>query len=608
MILQALVKYYEDMAAKDKVPSYGWGIQNVSYALYLNEEGTLCRIVSVKREVETEKKKKKEVEIIKSWVPRTMKLPAAVKRSVNIASNFLWDNVSYLLGFDNKENPERAKNCFEACRKLHEQLLENVEAPEGKALLQFFKNWEPSQAEEHLSGLEDGGKEELTEIMGGANLVFRYIGNGQITYLHEVPEIREAWQRHCTDIEGKETKICLVTGQKATVAVLHPSIKGIPGAQSSGASLVSYNAPAFCSYGQEQGYNAPTSEYAAFAYGTALNHLISQKEFVHRIGDTTVLCWADGAEEEYPGLMGYFLFGDDSSYTEKELNDMLTSLIRGKSVQMEEQKLDPAKPFYILGISPNAARLSVRFFLRNSFGKILENAQAHQERLRIQRPSSDQFETIPLWKLLNETVNQNAKEKTVLPKLAGEVLEAVLKGTPYPATLLHGVLLRIRAEHKITRGRAAIIKAYYLKNPNKDIPEKEVLTVSLNKESNNIPYQLGRLFSILEGIQSTANPGLNSTIRDKYFNAASATPAAVFPVLVNLAQKHLKKIGGEKKGLQIKLEKQLEEVMNRLGEAYPSKLNLPQQGAFQLGYYQQTIVRYEPKETEQNEEKTKETP
>ncbi len=608
MILQALVKYYEDMEAKEKVPSYGWGVQKVSYALCLNKEGTLCRIISVKREVVVEKKKKKETEVKTYWVSQNMQLPMAVKRASNIASNFLWDNVSYLLGLDNKGKPERAKNCFEACRKLHETILEKVELPEAKALLQFFQSWEPDKAKEFLFGVEDFGEEDLTELMNGSNLVFRYIGEGGGAYLHEVPEIREAWQKYCANTEGKETKICLVTGEKATVAVLHPSIKGIPGAQSSGASLVSYNAPAFCSYGQEQGYNAPTSEYAAFAYGTALNHLISRKELSHRIGDTTVLCWADGAEEEYPGLMGYFLFGDESPYTEEELNGIVTSLISGKSVSLKEHKLNPEKPFYILGISPNAARLSVRFFLRNSFGRVLEHVKEHQERLRIQKPSFDQFETLPLWKLLNETVNQNAKDKTVLPKLAGEVLQAILMGTPYPATLLYGVLLRIRAEHEVTRGRAAMIKAYYLKNPNKDIPEKEVLTVSLNKESSSIPYQLGRLFSILEGIQSTANPGLNSTIRDKYFNAASATPAVVFPVLVNLAQKHLKKIGGEKKGLQIKLETQLEEVMNRLGETYPSRLNLPQQGAFQLGYYQQTIVRYEPKDSEKNKEETEANP
>ena len=144
--------------------------------------------------------------------------------------------------------------------------------------------------------------------------------------------------------------------------------------------------------------------------------------------------------------------------------------------------------FYILGLSPNSARLSVRFFLHNTFGGFLRNVQAHYDRLEIVRPAYDKFETLPLWKLLSETVNQNARDKSPAPDLAGEVLRAVLTNTRYPATLLNGVALRIRAEREVTRGRAAIVKAYYqklaetTKHENPDIPE-EVLQVSLNPDS-----------------------------------------------------------------------------------------------------------------------------
>ena len=226
----------------------------------------------------------------------------------------------------------------------------------------------------------------------------------------------------------------------------------------------------------------------------------------------------------------------------------------------------------------------------------MRNVQAHQERLKIVRPASDKFETIPLWKLLNETVNQKSNDKTPAPNMAGEVLRAILTGSRYPATLLNGVTLRIRAEHEVTRGRAAILKAYYLQNPHPDVP-KEVLTVSLNPDSNNIPYLLGRLFSTLEAIQSAANPGINATIMDKYFNSASATPAMVFPVLLKLAQKHLKKLDV---GLRTYYDKQLTDLLSRLGEEYPARLNLPQQGSFQLGYYHQTQARYEKKEDKKN--------
>ena len=194
--------------------------------------------------------------------------------------------------------------------------------------------------------------------------------------------------------------------------------------------------------------------------------------------------------------------------------------------------------------------------------------------------------------MLDETVNQNSRDKSPTPGMAGETLCAILSDTPYPATLLNGVSLRIRAEREITRGRAAILKAYYLKNPHPDIP-KEVLTVSLNPDSTNIPYTLGRLFCVLEAIQSSANPGINATIKDKYFNSASAIPSRVFPMLINLAQKHLRKL---EKGWSISYSKQLTDLTAKLGETFPDRLSLPQQGAFQLGYYHQTQARYTKKE------------
>lgn len=578
MILQALVKYYQDMAARGEIAEYGWGPAKISYALCIDEQGNLLQSISVKEEVEKGKKK--------VLVPQNMKLPAAVKRSSGVASNFLWDNSAYILGIDGKGNEERAKNCFEACKQLHKKLLESIDIPEVKALLHFFDKWDIASAKDHLALTEN-----YEDIIASSNLVFRFEGK----YLHENALIRDAWTKYYQGTDGKAEGICLVTGERGSVAVLHPAIKGIPGAQSSGASLVSFNAPSFCSYGQEQGFNASTSEYAAFAYGSALNYLISEKGHSYSVGDTMVLCWADGGEREYSGLLGYFMFGADSPYSEKELTDMVGKLLEGDSVEIDECKLDPERPFYILGISPNAARLSVRFFMQNSFGNVLRNVKEHYERLKIQKSVKDPFENLPIWRILKETVNQNAKEKSASPELAGEVLRAILINGRYPATLLNGVILRIRAEHEVTRGRAAIIKAYYSKNTNPDVP-KEVLKVSLNKESTSIPYQLGRLFSVLEAIQSAANPGINSTIKDKYFNSASATPAVVFPVLVDLAQKHLKKIGG---GLQVTFDKQLGEIFGKLEENYPQRLNLPQQGAFQIGYYHQTMVRFESKKKEE---------
>lgn len=575
MILQALTEYYETLAQSGKISPPGWGDVKVSYALCIGDNGAPEQMISVQT---PQQKGKKAV-----LAPQLMKLPAPVKRSSGVLANFLCDTSSYLLGADLKGKPQRALECFRACRALHEKLLGGVDSPSARAVLAFFQTWQPEQAASHpaLSAC-------LEEVLSGGNLVFRFNG----AYVHEDPLVRQAWDDHYQSAEDGPQMVCLVTGKRGPVENIHPSIKNVQGAQSSGAALVSFNAPAFCSYGKEQNYNAPTSKYAAFAYTTALNHLLADREHVYRMGDTTVVCWAKCGGDVYQNLIGWAFFGQESAYTLADLQSALKNLCGGRAVELDEARLDPDMDFFILGLAPNAARLSVRFFLHNTFGNFLKNAQAHQQRLEIIRPAYDKFDTIPLWKLLDETVNQSSRDKTPSPNMAGEVLRSVLSDAPYPATLLNGVTLRIRAEHTVTRGRAAILKAYYLKAPNKDVP-KEVLTVSLNPDSSNIPYNLGRLFSVLEGIQSSANPGINATIKDKYFNSASATPAIVFPVLLNLAQKHLKKLDS---GLRTYYDKQLAKLLSKLGEVYPARLNLPQQGSFQLGYYHQTQARFEKKE------------
>lgn len=580
MILQALTEHYEDLRAKGDLSGPGWGLAKVTYSLDLHEDGSILQVSLLLTE---QKRGKKAV-----LAPREIKVPLAVKRTVGIAPNFLWDNSSYLLGVDNKENPTRTRQCFDACKALHQQVLKDVDNPGAKALLCFFEAWDPTLARLHPALTED-----WDTIISGCNLVFRYEGQ----FLQDIPEIASAWEKHYLSSGGGPEMTCLITGKQGPVESIHPAVKGVRGAQPAGAALVSFNAPAFCSYGKEQNYNAPTSQYAAFAYTAALNHLLSDRDHVVYMGNTAVLCWAKGADPEYQGLFTLGLFGDSRTYTEQEIQDKIARLAEGKPVEFDEMRLDPTRPFYILGISPNAARLSVRFFLRSSFGLVMEHVNAHHKRMEIIRPRNDPFPTVPLWKMLDETVNQNARDKSPSPELAGEVLRAILEDSRYPATLLNGVQLRIRAEREISRGRAAIIKAYYLRNPSNDVP-KEVLKVSLNPESTNIPYNLGRLFSVLEDIQQAANPNLNSTIRDKYFNSASATPATIFPILLNLAQKHLRKISV---GLAVTKNRQLEEIMTKLPETFPSRLNLPQQGAFQLGYYHQTQARYQGKDKKEEE-------
>ncbi len=575
MILQALVDCYEALSASEKIARPGWGPVKASVALELTETGEIFQAIFLKEEVEKGKKK--------VLVPKIFDLPAPVKRTVGVAANFLCDNSSYILGFDEKGKPKRSLECFAACKALHEKILDGVESPAAKAVSAFFENWEPEKAREHPA-LQD----YLDELLAGGNLVFRYDGQ----FVHEDPAIRQAWQEYYDQSGDGPEMVCLVTGKTGPVENIHPSVKGVQGAQSSGAALVSFNAPAFCSYGKEQNLNAPTSKYAAFAYTSALNYLIASPEYGSRVGDTTVLFWAKSGNPEYSELAMWGIFGGPAPYTEQELQSMVQNLCKGRAVTYEETLLDPDMDFYILGLAPNAARLSVRFFLHNQFGSILQNVQAHYDRLEIVKPPFEKFEALPVWKLLSETVNQNSREKEPLPALAGETLRAILNNTRYPATLLNGVTMRIRAERKITWGRAAILKAYYLQNPHPDVP-KEVLTVSLNPKSKNPYYTLGRLFSVLEAVQSAANPGINATIKDRYFNSASATPSIVFPTLLNLSEKHRKKLAA---GQRIYYEKQIMELLAVLGESFPTRLSLPQQGTFQLGYYHQTQERYQKKE------------
>ena len=578
MILQALTRYYEDLLSRGEIAAPGWAPAKISFALCLNGDGELTQVVPTMEEAVKGKKTVLQ--------PQVFSLPAAVKRTAGVAANLLWDNSAYLLGIDQKGKPARSRECFAAAAKLHHAVLDGVDSPAARAILAFFDTWQPEHAAEHpaLAG-------QLDEVTAGGNLVFRVDG----CYPQKDAAICEVWRSYRDGGNADAVRMqCLVTGREDEITAVHPSIKGVRDAQSSGAALVSFNAPAFCSYGREQNFNAPVGKYAAFAYTAALNHLLADKNNVQLIGDTTVVCWAEGADPAYQSFAMAACFGAESGLSDNDLRAALRRVAKGEPC--DDLGIDPERPFYILGLAPNAARLSVRFFLRDSFGKLMENVNDHYERLEIVRPAYEKFSYLPLWAMLRETVNLNSRDKSPSPAMAGAAARAVFSGTRYPASLLEATMLRIRAERNITRGRAAIIKAYYLKNPHEDCPE-EVLTVSLNEASTNPAYTLGRLFSVYEAVQQTANPGINATIKDKYFNSAAAMPASIFPVLNNLYQKHLRKLEA---GQRVYYDKQVMALKGILGESYPARMTLAQQGAFDLGYYHQTQKRYTKKEENEN--------
>lgn len=594
MILQSLVRCYDSLAAQGTLKRPGWSAVKVQWGLCLTADGQVSSVEMLGAANDKGK-----------LLPRMMFLPTPVKRTSGKAASFLCDNAKYLLGItsemrSSEHTPSDSKaikdagTCFRISAQRHHDLLDGVFCPMAQAILRFFDAWQPEQALQ-----TPALQEHFDDLCKGGNLLFCLINElGTVTEAQNVPEIQAAWDASVSNSSERSAfGRCLVTGDEDTIAMLHPSIKGVVGAQSSGASLVSFNALAFESYGRNkgQGLNAPVGNHAAFAYGEALNYMLREKNYHSLLGSATIVYWAETAQSAYSDCFAALL-GTNEDMTQNTLDGVMKAIRLGQGLQWESVPLDSRTPFYILGLSPNASRLSVRFFLQGTFGDFAANLARHQERLNIIRPSFDQRETLSAYSLLKETANPNSRDKLPPSHLVGDLLRAILGDTPYPVSLLTQTELRIHAEHNVSRGKAAILKAWLLKNGSN--PQyKEVIDVQLNEQTNYAPYVLGRLFAVLESLQQKANPGINATIMDRYFNAACATPSIVFPTLLKLAQSHLKKLDT---GYFIYYDKQMTELCGRLTDSYPARLNLQDQGIFQLGYYHQKQKFFTKKEENSN--------
>lgn len=571
MILQALVKYYEDLERQKKLPKQGWCQAKVSYGINLSIDGDIKNILWLKEERQAGKKQ--------IWISQTMKVPAMLTRSSGVAANFLCDNSKYMLGIDKSGTGKRITDCFEAAKEKHLKLLENTSGEMSQAICAFFCKWNPEKAKENAAVLENW--EEITD---GGNLIFCM----DEKYAQDDNEIEQIWNTESKQSETDTSGICLVTGEKTEISRIHRNIKGVPGAQSSGAALVSFNAPSFESYGKEQSYNAPVGKYAEFAYTSALNYLLAQKKYTFPLGDSTIVYWAEEAKTEYQDALLALL--NPVKDNQNEVHGFFEKLRKDEPIMLDDLELNPSQKSYILCLAPNAARLSVRFFYQNSFGNIMKNLACHYERMKIVRPKWEEREYLGIEDMLRETVNMNSRDKKPISNMSAMVFSAILQNVRYPASLYTDTLIRIRAEQgQVTWGRASILKAFLINNYRN--MEGEVC-MSLNEECNDAAYVLGRLFSVLESIQTDANPEIKSTIRDRYFNSACATPASVFPVLIKLKNSHIKKLEREKEGVKIHYEKLLTQIMSKL-EIYPKRLSLKEQGKFILGYYHQTQKKYE---------------
>jgi len=583
VIVQSLYDYYERLIndpVSGVAPS-NYSKAKVSFAFNLSAKGELIDIFPL---YETQGKKK---------IARDMLVPEQIKKAAGVDPNFLCENSAYVLGVDNKGKPKRTLESFTSFRDLHWKLLGKLEDEGAKAMVAFLNSREAGQAEE--KAIQD----ILELLLEGGNIVFML--DGISGYIHDRPIINRTWAAYKESELGKAyVGQCLVTGEKAPISRLHPSIRGVLGAQSSGASIVSFNNVAYQSYGKDQSFNAPVSAYATFAYTTALNYLLASKKNRLQIGDATTIFWADRQEEENL-IAAFFDPPEEEKEHEKSIDyasaqkirDILWHLRDGKKPANAE--IDEKTHFSILGLAPNAARLSIRFYYEGEFGVLMENVGRHYRDMAIVLPIDYRHPLPAIWRILRETATLS-KSENIPSILSGALMRAVLSGQAYPQSLYTALLTRIRSDHNINPIRAGMIKACLIRQARIHGKQETegIITMSLNQESANQGYILGRLFALLERAQEKALGGnLNSTIRDRYFGAASATPASVFPILLRLSQHHLSKA---EYGYAI--DRQIQEVLNLFDGAagFPKHLNLDDQGFFMLGYYQQRQAFYTKKE------------
>lgn len=552
MILKSLCSYYNRITetGENVIAGEGFNAEKIHFALVLDRSGKLVQVLDLR------------LPKGKRLVPRSVVVPQGPKRSVNIAPSFLWGSVTYVLGADMKDKPDRTMKCHEAFKDLHEQLLGKCLDEGARAALSFLANWPPSNAE----SLAD-----WTDMVEG-NLVFQLDGDRE--FVHERPRIKELWIESLAEGGTGPTGMCLVDGQFAPIARLHPAIRGVRGAQSSGASLVSFNLDSFCSYGKDQSFNAPVSEHNAAKYTKTLNYLLSSDRNRVQIADATTVFWTE-RESPVEGFFGVIINPHDTKADDKELANYLHQVREGKL----PGDIDGNIKFYVLGLSPNASRLSVRFWHVSTVKEISEMLGQHFSDLQMVRSYENEPEFPGMWRLLHETYNQKSKDGPP-PLLGGAVLRAILSGTLYPQALLSSVINRIRADQTIDYMRAAIIRAVLMRKK-RILSRGMEVSVALNKDNTNVAYLLGRLFAVLERAQMDAIPGANTTIKDRFYGSASATPRVVFPQLLRLAQHHIQKSDWSKLR-----EKQLEEIVGSIQE-FPAHLGLDQQGMFAIGYYHQ---------------------
>ena len=584
MIVTELFRYYERLRDAGELPPYGFSSEKVTGCVVLHPDGGVLTVEDMRQDVAAGKKTVKR--------PLLIDAPQPPRRTVTILPGFLCDSAAYLFGVAVGDKRARALDQFAASRARHEAVLAGIAHPAARAVLDFFRNWEPGR----MPPVSD------PEILSGW-LVFRL--RNEEDFIHDLPEIRAAWERTLlAEEEGAAVGQCLATGEEGQpIARIHPAVKGVPGAQTAGAALVSFNDDAYTSYGKTQNFNAPMSTRVAHGYTAVLNHLLAQRGTRHIvIGEVSVLFWTD-RPTRFEADVG-LVFGRPEERTEdkdlvREIGAALDRLAKGRDGLFPEEV---GARFFVLGLSGNAARLAVRFWVADGLGVMADQLARHFRDLDLITQWDNQPRRPTIWALANETKAKYRRDgdharpdpnDRGLAKLQGDLLRAVLGGGAYPASLPAVLLDRIRADHTINHPRMALLKAVLVRRRRlAGLGQEGDSLVSLDPNRTDPGYRLGRLFAVLERIQQAAADGrdLNATIRDKHIGTASATPRAAFPFLLELAQKHLKKVRGSKSGLARVLDLAVQDIQGPL-TGFPPTLDLEQRGLFFLGYYHERADR-----------------
>ena len=609
MMLAELNNLYKRLIdAGEPLATKGRSLQKISFCIVINEKGELVGIDSMLQEKLTPKKG--NLSYSSKMVANSRIVLGGTKSSgEGFNPCFLWDNAAYLLGYvaptSLEKDKARAKRAFEESRRKYLEVEHIINCLDYSAVCRFFESWNPDNSLSFFAKLD-------VDINCFVNYGIFRINRDIATFVHESREIQSCWDASLSvswngDEDTKLLAQCLVTGDIKEVARLHsPGIENVNPKKT--VKLVSFNKNSFDSYAKLQCYNAPVSADAAFGYCNALNYLLNRKSNHLKLGNMILVFWTDSSKShlsDYLAGWASSCLNPNNEAVFEEIEAMDESLVPRIKDSLRKMVLglpvidmfeDSSTRFFILGLTPNNTRASVRFYNESSLTDFLGNVQRHYLDMRLQPrggPYNDP-EIISPFMILRQTERKTERKDYDMPPMYGSaLLRSILLGRPYPDVIAQAIIRRIKTDFDINYKRVAFLKAWLIRRPSGNT-NNNTISIMLDKTNTNIGYVLGRLFAtLLKTQKDAARHRLNRTIRESCYSGASSSPRSVFPLIIKTYAHHLKKI--ENRGRVIAREKLMVEIY-ALFDHFPPHLNLEQQGLFSIGFYHQTQDFYSPKE------------